>query len=118
MFSLFFAAALAATPTPQTTAKIDCTISENGHIKKETHLQFDVNAGDAHGALNTFDITYATGWVSISRGFIVMAFNLKDASEQMISFYGDGLSGNPVGGTFFLPDQKDSWIQAECQLTK
>ncbi|NUN05275.1 MAG: hypothetical protein HUU57_05900 [Bdellovibrio sp.] len=118
MLSLFFAVALAATPTPETKTKITCTISENGSIKKDTHLQFPVTSGDTHGALNTFDITYAKGWVSLSRGFLVMAFNLKDASEQMISFYGDALSGHPVGGTFFLPDQKDSWIQAECQLEK
>ena len=118
MLSLFFAAALAATPAPATTAKIVCSISEHGSIQKETQLQFDVTSGDAHGALNTFEINYAKGWVSLSRGFLVMAFNLKDSSEQMISFYGDGLGGNPVGGTFYLPDQKDAWIQAECKIAK
>ena len=121
MLSLFFAAAMAATPqapAPAAVAKITCSISENGDIKKETQLQFDVASLDAHGALNNFEITYAKGWVSLSRGFLVMAFNLKGPSEQMISFYGDALSGHPVGGTFYLPDQKSSWIQAECKIVK
>lgn len=112
MLSLIFAATVAQAAQPT----VLCNIKEGGKQTKTTSVQH-VIAGNAHGALTTFETAYATGFVSDSKGYTVINFVLKD-SKQVISFYGDALAGRAVGGNFYTDGSYENSISVECVLQK
>lgn len=92
---------------------MSCTITESisGDVKSKTIVAYD-NAGATHHGILPYDVEYATGFLAISGGYVVVQIQTK-ADKRAFSFRAKKIADNYVSGMTCLSDAS-TCISVDC----
>ncbi len=93
---------------------MNCTITESisGTVKNKTQVKYVLDSGAPHG-IQPYDVEFATGFIAVSRGYVVVQVQTK-ADQRAFSFHAKRNASDTVGGLTCLADAS-TCISVECQ---